>query len=275
VLVVFPTVFLHYASGFDWNFVLNIQKFIGLDNYYNLVRDDNFLSALRLTATITCVALACEFLVGFGLALAMNSIRFKGKSFITTFIIAPMCLAPIVVGFTWRLAFGAQWGYVNHFLSIISGQDVFINWLSDPFPATLMIISADIWQWMPFVFISLYSGLSMLPREPFEMAELDGASSWQRVRYLTFPLLKGVITATLLLRALDAAKVFDYIFITTAGGPGYATESLSLFIYKVVFSYTSLGYSSAAAAIFLWAVAVFVLLLVRFLGEQLTGSKKQ
>jgi multiple sugar transport system permease protein len=162
-----------------------------------------------------------------------------------------------------------MYGFVNYILSTILQIPIDIDWFSHPFWSQVMIVSADFWQWMPFIFIALYAALSTIPTAPLESAVVDGASSLQIFRYIQLPQLKGIIAATVLLRAMDAFKIFDYILLTTAGGPGYFTESLSYFIYRVVFKITDLGYSSAASVIYLWIATVFIILFFRVMRERM------
>jgi len=269
VLVVYPMASLYVVSLFKWEILLPIRRFIGIDNYVALFGDARFLYSLRFTTTLVAVAMLLELLVGLILAQILNSVSFRGKGLVVAAIFLPMTISPTVVGYTWRMIFNPMYGFVNSMLSAFFLYPIDIEWFSDPFWSLLMIVSADFWQWMPFIFIAAYAGLSSLPSEPYEAAVIDGASSLQIFARVQLPQLKGVIIATVLLRAMDAFKVFDYILLTTAGGPGYATESLSYFIYRTVFKITNLGYSSAASVIYLWVATLFIILFYRVMRERM------
>ncbi len=127
----------------------------------------------------------------------------------------------------------------------------------------LSVLLVDIWEWKPFLFLLLSAGLQAIPREPYEAATMDGASGWQIFRDVTLPLLKPTLTLALLLRAMDLARIFDQIFILTQGGPGFATETVSLYIYRTAFRFFNFGYAAAMSFVTLALTTVFARALLR------------
>jgi multiple sugar transport system permease protein len=166
----------------------------------------------------------------------------------------------VVVGVLWRILYYDK-GLVNYLLSLVGLGPVF--WFVDPTWAFVGVMLVDIWQWTPFVMIVLTAALASLPGEPFRAAQIDGASRWQVFRYLTLPMLMPVLLVTALLRFMDAIKVFDTIYVLTGGGPGYATEMLSSYIYKQGLRYFNIGGAAAASWMFLLVIVVISIVMIR------------
>ena len=134
------------------------------------------------------------------------------------------------------------------------------------------VIIADVWQWTPFVFLILLAGLQAIPREPYEAAVIDGSSAWQTFRYVTLPLLRPAILIVLLLRTMDLLRVFDHIFILTEGGPGFATEMLSLYIYRTAFRFSNFGYAASMSFVMLLITNVISMGYMRMLQAKETRA---
>ncbi|MFN8458199.1 MAG: sugar ABC transporter permease [Anaerolineae bacterium] len=265
-LTVYPTVSALYMSFHRWD-ATNIERpFIGLDNYKNLLTDDDrFSNAMLQTLLIGGTALALQMATGLALALLFSG-EFQGKRVLTTIYLIPMMISPVVVGFTARMAFTNQYGFVPQILDWILQQETGILWLSNAFWAKVVIILADTWQWSPFVFMILFSGLATLPYEPYEAAQVDGANSWQIFWYITLPQLRYILLVAVLIRGLDLLKLFDVILLSTRAGPGTATETISVYIYNLGFRFWTLGYASAASFLLLIVVIVIASLLIRMIG---------
>ena len=245
----------------------NIERpFIGLDNYKNLLTDDDrFSNAMLQTVIIGGIALVPQMVTGLVLALLFSG-EFQGKRVLTTIYLIPMMISPVVVGFTARMAFTNQYGFVPQILDWILQRETGILWLSNPFWAKVVVILADTWQWSPFVFMILFSGLATLPYEPYEAAEVDGANSWQTFWYITLPQLRYILLVTVLIRGLDLLKLFDVILLSTRAGPGIATETISVYIFNLGFRFWTLGYASAASFLLLIVVMIIATILIRFIG---------
>jgi multiple sugar transport system permease protein len=162
-----------------------------------------------------------------------------------------MMLPPVVAGVVWRLMLNSNFGAVNGTLKQIGINTDALTWTASPKLAMASVIAADVWQWTPFIFLILLAGLQAIPQEPYEAALIDGASAWQTFRHVTLPLLKPAILIALLLRTMDLLRVFDQIFILTEGGPGFATETASLYIYRTAFRFSNFGYAAAMSFVLL------------------------
>ena len=228
------------------------REFAGVANFARMPGDAEFLTSLRNTVIFTVSAVATEFLLGLGLALLFDK-YIRRLNFLKTLLMMPMMLPPIAVAITWKLIYQPQFGVLNELMFRLGLPTQ--AWAGDVNLAMFSIIVADVWEWTPFIFLLMLAGLASLPQEPFEAAEIDGASAWRQFWDLTLPFLKPVIAIALLLRIMDAVRLFDLVFILTRGGPANATETLSLYIFKVAFTFVDIGY---AAAISLFVLVVTI-----------------
>lgn len=243
-LSIYPLIYsvgvsLHDASGN-----------LALTNFTRLVGDQFFLSALAHTFVYAVIALTFEFAIGLGLALLLDS-QVRARALFRSLLLVPMMLPPIVVGVVWRLLLNANFGALNGTLKRFGVNTARLTWTASPKLAMASVIAADVWQWTPFVFLILLAGLQAIPQEPYEAALIDGSSGWQTFRHVTLPLLMPAIVIALLLRTMDLLRVFDHIFILTEGGPGFATETLSLYIYRTAFRFSNFGYAAAMSFVLL------------------------
>lgn len=219
-------------------------------NFTRLAADRFFLSALAHTFVYAAIALTFEFLIGLALALLLNS-QMRGRSVFRALLLVPMMLPPVVVGVVWRLMLNSNFGAVNGTLKEFGINTDALTWTASPKLAMASVILADIWQWTPFMFLILLAGLQAIPQEPYEAALIDGSSAWQTFQHVTLPLLRPAILIALLLRTMDLLRVFDQIFILTEGGPGFATETVSLYIYRTAFRFSNFGYAAAMSFVLL------------------------
>jgi len=216
-----------------------VPTLVGLDNYVDgVLRDDLFVNAVVNTAVFVAAAVTLEFLLGFGLALLLWD-NFPGRGLFRAVLLTPMFVAPVAVGLMFRFIFDSQMGVVPHLLGFVGLGEV--GWFTDPTLAMAIIVLGDVWQWTPYMVILLLAGLQALPSEPYEAARIDGASSLEQFLEITLPLMRPVIAATLIIRIIDASKVFAKIFTMTSGGPGTATETVAWYIYKTGFQSYHLG----------------------------------
>ncbi len=232
-------------------------NFIGLANYRRLVSDDAVVWGSALTTLkFVAAAVSLEFVIGFAVALLFYS-HLMQRRLALTLLLIPMMLAPVAVGLLWKLMLQGDYGMVAHYLRVLGVVDEQTALLGDPDMALTAIVMIDIWQWTPFVTLVMLAGLLSLPREPFEAAIMDGAGRLRVFRDVTLPLLRPIIGLVLLLRGIDAFKEFDKVFILTGGGPGTATELLSIYIYRLAFRDWDLGYAAVCA--FMMYLVVWIL----------------
>ena len=250
VLVAFPTLYMFTIAFQKFNPVdASANEFIGLANFARLISDEKFHNALKNTLVFTAVAVTIEFSLGFGFALMVDK-YLQRLTFIKTILLIPMMLPPIAVALNWRLLMQPRFGIINDILGRFGVEPIL--WTAQIQTAMISLIIVDVWEWTPFVFLMAMAGLAGLPREPYEAADLDGANAWQKFCDLTWPFLRPVIAIIILLRVMDAFRVFDQVFILTRGGPAGATEMLSLYLYKVAFQFFDLGYAAAMSLFILF-----------------------
>lgn len=271
-VLIIPMLIVIYLSLVSWQPIMGVDwwqaPFAGLSNYVQAGQDPRFLTAMGRTIGLVLVAVSLEFLLGLALALFFHQQEFPGKRIFASILLYPMMLPWVVVGLCFYLLFLDK-GPVNYILISLFGPSASVQWYQNPILALMTIALADIWQWTPFMFLVIYSGLGALPPEPVEAAMTLGANRWEIFRYIVFPMLKPVILIALIIRTLEAFKIFDLVYIMTGGGPGTSTESLSLYLYRTGFIYGQLSYAAAMALLVLILVALVARLAVRPLEREL------
>lgn len=245
------------ASGAVWSLV----------HFKRLASDGFFQTALVHTLIYAVVALICEFLLGLGLALLLNQ-QIRARGLFRASLLVPMMLPTVVVGVVWRLLLHPNFGAINGTLKQIGINTENLTWTASPRLAFLAVIAVDVWQWTPFVFLVLLAGLQAIPQEPYEAALIDGSTRWQTFRHVTLPLLKPAILIVLLLRTMDLLRVFDQVFILTEGGPGFATEMISLYIYRTAFRFFDFGYAAAMSFVLLVVTNVVSVVYLKVLQDE-------
>jgi multiple sugar transport system permease protein len=257
-LSIYPLIYSIKVSLTDANGSFTLAHFL------RLFGDHIFAAAAMQTIVLTLVALAIEFVSGLTLALLIDSLARARGLFRAGFLI-PMMMPPVVAAVAWRLIYNPQFGLLNGMLRQIGVNTERLTWTNGESSALFSVIMVDVWEWTPFLFLLLSAGLQAIPPDPIEAARIDGASAFQIFRDITLPLLKPVIVLALLLRAMDLVRIFDQIFILTQGGPGTATETVSLYIYRTAFRFTNFGYAAAMSFVLLAATMLFSRTLMRFM----------
>ena len=245
------------------------QPFFGVENFVMLFEDERFLAAVGRTVFFLVVCGGLEFIIGLALAMFLAGMP-RLKKILTSIWMMPMMLVPAAVGYMFYLLFFEE-GPINALLGLILSTDVSIKWVSSPILAYVPIIVGEVWQWTPFMFLVLYAGLVALPEEPFRAARVLGASEFQIFRRLTLPMLKPIIGIAILIRFLELFKLFDVPFMVTRGGPGHATETLSIWMYYHGFRFWRLSYVAAASLLIL----IVIVLVLYFFGGSLVRVRKE
>ncbi|MBW7882607.1 MAG: sugar ABC transporter permease [Caldilineaceae bacterium] len=265
LITIGPLIFLYYISMTDYELgtALSDARWVGLDNYARLFsgKDPQFWSAVVNTIWLAVVATAIELVLGFGIALLVDSFSDRMKGLLVAILMLPMVVTPVIVGLVWKLMMNSEHGVINWLLGHFGMRPAWLG--PDLSLASVMIV--EVWQWTPFAALILLAGLSSLPTEPHEAAAIDGASGWQSLIYVTLPLLMPVILLAALLRLIDVLKIFDVIFIMTGGGPGSSTETLAIHSYRLGFYFTGwIGRASATAVVLaILTTAVAIIMIVR------------
>lgn len=243
-----------------------LWKFAGLENYrLALFEDARFWSSLFTTLRIGVAAVTIEFLLGLGIALLLYG-PIVGRRFFTTLLALPVMVSPVVSALIFRMMLHEKYGVINGTINMIIthlglGEEFAI--LADQRWAIWAVVLTDVWQWTPLMMMILLAGLQSMPLEPLEAARVDGAGRWQTFWYVTLPMLRLAIFAALLLRFIDVIKIFDLPFILTGGGPGRATETISIYIYLSGFRYLRMGYATAMSYLLLILTVVLSTIFIR------------
>ena len=257
---VFPLLMQAYISLTDWSplsgqsWAQAWQFWNTFANYSDLLSDGRLWAALGRTALVMAVCVPIEFMLGLGLAtLFMDD--FRGKRVFYSILIMPMMVVPAVAGYMFFMLFQSG-GPVNDILAMFTGSPVTIAWLSDPNLALVAVMVADIWQWTPLMFLILLAGLVGVPEDQVRAATLLGANPLQRFTSIVLPRMKTIIGIALAIRVIECFKIFDTLFIMTGGGPGVATETISVYIYKIATQDLIWGYVAAIALAILIVLSV-------------------
>ena len=259
IIILFPIIFTIITSFYDYT-LLNPQhdSFVGLDNYQEVIEEDYIGDSVLITSQFVLSTVLIEFFIGFIIALSLNKVK-RFKTVYYVILLAPLMINPVVVGLIWRMILHTELGIFNYLLKLLNINRV--NWLGDNDTAFWTIVFVDIWHQVSFMTILLLAGLSALPREPYEAARMDGASSLRCLISITLPLMRPVITVAILLRLIFSIKTFDIIYIMTKGGPGISTDLVSYFIYRSAFFGLDIGRASALSV----GLLIIVLFLTFFL----------
>ncbi len=246
-----PLLYAFWTSLHFFNLTkLRNVKFIGLENYGEVLTDPVFWEAMGRTFTLLIIALPLQIMLGMGIALILHR---PGLGFLKTLtrlsLVLPMATTYAVVGLLGQVMFNLKYGVMNQLIGFLGFEPV--NWIGDPFNAFAMIVFWDVWQWTPFVALVLLAGLTTVPGEVEEAARLETKNWWTVLRHVQLPFLVPGLVAILILRTADTLKLFDMVFTLTRGGPGSSTELISLMIQRVGFRAFDQGLASAQAIILL------------------------
>lgn len=258
VAVGFPLCYAAYLSVTDYKLTDRGQPdFVGATNFTAALSNSAFWEAFATTALYVLIAVSAELVLGFALALALHQQRWA-KDLSRAIVLAPMFITPIAVGLIFRFLLNDQIGAVPALLHAVGADYDFFG----AGKALLTLAFIDVWQWTPFMVLLILAGLESMPKQPMEAAKVDGAGPVYRLRRVLIPMLAPVLTVAVLLRGLDALRVFEYVYATTRGGPGTDTQTLQYYMYLEGIQFFRLAQASAMAFIVL--VLVLAVIVVAF-----------
>ena len=240
---------------------------IGLENYAYALSDPDFRASIGRTLYFTLFSVTAEGVIGVLVALLLNQ-KFAGRNILRVLVILPWALPTIVNAMMWRLNFNPDYGSINALLTQTGIIDGYRSWLGSPDAALNAVMFADIWKNYPLVTLLVLAALQSIPDDLFEAARLDGASAWRRFRAITFPAIVAPLSVALVLRTIDAFKIFDIIYVMTRGGPVDSTKTLSFFVYQESFSYLRAGSGAAYAMLMTLMCALLITLYLLMLWRQ-------
>ncbi len=273
ILAIYPFLFGLWLSVQKWEMgdVAQSRIFVWFHNYGKALSSPAFWSSLLTTVIYTVFVVSLEFILGLGIAVLLNR-NITGRSAIRSLVIIPLSVTPVVVGLVWRVMYNTEYGIINIYLNMIGLPTG--KWIAGMSTALLSVMIVDIWQWTPFAALILLAGLQAIPDFLYEASQIDGASNLQQFRYITLQSLRSSILIVLLFRTIDSFKIFDNIYTLTMGGPGSATEILSLHIYIQGFRNRHMGYASAMATILLMIITLISQFYIRLVNRKETDLEK-
>ena len=260
VVTIYPIFYVFYLSLHRKLLIFDISRFVGIENYMFLFRDDRFWNALKNTVYFTGISVSLELILGLSIAILLQR-SFRLKGLVRALVLIPWAIPTVVSAKMWEWIYNTDFGILNY---IIGSK---INWLGTPFLALNAAVFMDVWKTTPFVAILLVAGLQVIPQEMYQAAKVDGAGRWDTFKTITLPLLKPVILVVLLFRTLDAFRIFDAIYVLTGGGPANATETLSIYAYKVLFQTLQFGYGSTLSVVVFLCTGCMSVLYIKLLSK--------
>lgn len=255
IFIFYPIVRSFWISFHVWNGVDPTMKYVGLQNFKDLLfNDEVFKLAVRNVIIWTGLAILIPVTIGLVLAVCLSRISLNIRIVFMTLIALPMVLSIVAVGMSWQFIYHPAWGMLNLLLRKIGLASYTRAWLGESRLALFAVNFAADWHYIPYPFLLYYSGLQVIPQQLYEAAEIDGASSWQAFWHITLPMLKRTTTIVLIITIIGSLKVFDAVWIMTWGGPAHATEVLATYVYDEAFRLYGMGYGAAIAVVLFFLV---------------------
>ena len=245
-------------------------RWAGLENFGYALTDPGFLAAIGHTLHFTILSVGLETLFGVLVALLLNQ-EFRGRTLCRALLVLPWALPTIVNAIMWRLVYQPDFGVLNAVLTQGGVMSAYRSWLGDPDGAMNAVIVADVWKNYPLVALIVIAALQNVPRDLYEAARLDGAKAWARFRVVTWPVIMPPLLVAVVLRTIEALKVFDIVYVMTRGGPASATKTMSFFVYEESFRFMRVGSGASYALILVLISMVFVTLYVRILRQEVVA----
>lgn len=264
---VFPLFYSLYLSFTDYSSISRADPvWVGFANFSRILADERLWDAFATTGRFALMSVGLQTIIGFGLAMLLRQ-RFKGSGIVTTLILIPMMLSPVVVGLFWKLIFNPSYGIFNPLLGF-RNPATSPEWLGEPNLALWAVVIVDVWMWSPFVMLLCLSGLSAIPDYLYEAAAIDRASSWFQFWRITLPQVAPLLLIAVLFRTIEAFKAFDLVMGLTGGGPGDATEVVSVRLYSMAFQgQFRTGQASALAYVVLIIIIAIANVYIRSLNR--------
>ena len=239
-------------------------NFVGWDNFANMLANRGFRAALGTTLWFTVLSVTLELIAGVLVALLLNQ-RFHGRTLLRALLILPWALPTVVNATLWRLIYNPEYGALNAALTQLGLIDSYRSWLGEPGSAMPALIVADVWKNFPLVALIALAALQSVPKDIRAAAISDGANVWRRFRYVTLPYLVGPLLVALVLRTIEAFKVFDLIWIMTRGGPANSTRTLSILVYQEAFAFQRAGSGASLALMVALMITVLAVIYLRIM----------
>ncbi|MBY9080724.1 sugar ABC transporter permease [Paenibacillus sp. HN-1] len=264
VFIVIPMLSSFYFSLTDWNGLNPHSHFIGLKNYQNIIHDSEVWIALKNTIIFAILVTVLQNILSLVLAMLLDGAGWLAR-FLRVFYLIPALLSALAIGFVWSYMYNPVFGVINMALENIGLGSWAQDWLGDPKWSMYSVVFTNIWQWTGLSLVIYLAGLQAIPGDLYEAADIDGANRWHQFKQITFPLIAPAFTVNILISIIGSFKVFDIIFVMTKGGPGTATESLAILLYKKAFNYNEMGYGTAIAIVMFFIILFISVIQLRIL----------
>lgn len=263
-VTIYPLGYALYSSLFNYDLGSGIQEFIGFGNYFTLLGETRFWEALGRTCVIVTFAVASEFFLGLFIAYGLYLLTKGGKA-LSLIMFLPHIVTPVVAALFLRWIFMGRWGLLS---SVLISLNIFPpDWLGDPSWAKFTVVVADVWQYTPFMILVLLAALNTVDESLLEAARLDGAGLWTQLFRIMVPSIRPMIAFVVVIRLMDAFRSFDSIYVLTAGGPGTATETLTMYTYTTAFKLLKIGKASALGVLTLLLVSIVAAIIIAVLSH--------
>ena len=272
LISIYPLLYSLNLSFRDFNYIRpHLGKpFVGFENYKEILTSAHFYNDLWVTVKFVVGSVFLSVFFGLVMALLLNR-AFKFLRVIRALILLPMITTPVVVALIWRWLLNPELGLVGYLMTLLGMEPQ--AWLTKSSQALPALIAIDAWEWAPYCFLIIFAALQSLSDEPYEAALVDGAGYWQTLFYITLPQLKPIFIVVIVLRTLFAIKIYDLVYILTAGGPGISTESLVMYVYKNIFLFNDMGKATASSFIILVLTIIVCRIFFEVLSKIQEGAK--
>jgi multiple sugar transport system permease protein len=257
-VIIFPWLFTLWMSLHDWQLGM-YQNFTGLANYQMLATNTRFLETIPRTIYFTILSVIAPVVLGLFAAEVFHQ-HFPLRGLLRGIYVLPMMTTPVAIALVFIMMYHPQLGILNYLLSLVGIPKQL--WIYDKNTVLAALVLVETWQWTPLVMLIVLGGLAALPTEPYESALMDGANKWQMFRFITLPLVMPFLMVAIIIRAIDALKSFDIIFVMTQGGPGTASETINIYLYLQAFSFFNVGHASAVVVVFFIIIVVMAVVLL-------------
>lgn len=264
LIIVFPLLFTLRVSFSGWNVSNPQMNFIGGANYERLLHDSRFWASILRLILLAGGTVLIQYVIGFGVALLVWR-EVRGRRFWRVLFLVPMMTTPVVMAAIWQTIFNESLGPLNDLLGKVGIAPV--KWLTDSGPALVALMTVEVWQWTPFMFLLLLAGLLSLPKEPFMAAAIDGAGVWRTFVKVTFPLMGPVSVTAIIIRLIEASKISDSVYVLTSGGPGSTTESPGYYLYIRGLKEQQTGYAGSLSLTYLVMMIVALTIIAAVLAR--------
>ena len=259
-VIIFPWIFTIWMSMNDWQIGMGMQRsFIGLSNFWKLATNTRFLETIPRTLYFTLLSVLAPLVFGVFAAEVFHQ-RFPLRGLLRGIYTLPMMTTPVAIALVFIMMYHPQIGVLNYLLNLVGIPKQL--WVYDKNSVIWALVLVETWQWTPLIMLIVLGGLAALPTEPYESALIDGASRWDMFRFITLPLVLPFLMVALIIRAIDALKSFDIIFVMTQGGPGTASETINIYLYLQAFSFFNIGHASAVVIVFFVIILALAVVLL-------------